>query len=189
MGDQIEYVLVRRNVKYPRLEYKTGMLTLILPKTHRNIEQILQKYEKWIERKKQIILKALEEAKTKALNLNRTEKQLKELVNTMVQNQKKELDMRINRIFYRKMRTKWASYSRNGNLTVNTLTKYLPHDLIEYIIYHEITHSIERKHNQNFWNIVVKKFPDYENKEKDLLVYWFIIQKTMNSSLQLELTR
>jgi predicted metal-dependent hydrolase len=75
------------------------------------------------------------------------------------------------------MKTKWASHSKNNNLTINTLAKYLPQELIEYIIYHETTHAIERKHNQNFWNIITKKFPDYKNKEKNLLTYWFIIQK------------
>ena len=67
------------------------------------------------------------------------------------------------------------------NITVNTLTKYLPQDLIEYIIYHEIVHSIERRHNEKFWNIITKKYPDYQNKERDLLTYWFIIQKTINT--------
>jgi predicted metal-dependent hydrolase len=80
------------------------------------------------------------------------------------------------------MKTKWASHSRNNNLTVNTLLKHLSNDLIEYIIYHETTHSLERKHNEKFWNIITKKFPDYQTKEKDLLTYWFIIQKTKNES-------
>lgn len=74
------------------------------------------------------------------------------------------------------MKTKWGSYSKKGNLTINTLLKYLPDKLIEYIIFHEMAHSIERKHNERFWNIINKKFKDYETKEKNLLVYWFLVQ-------------
>lgn len=66
-----EYTIIYRNVKHPRLEYKTGTLTLILPKTHKNPEQILQKYQKWIKRKQQAINKALEEAKTNNPEQNR----------------------------------------------------------------------------------------------------------------------
>ena len=179
----IEYTLAYRDVKHPRLEFKTGTLLLILPKTQ-NPKQTLQKYRKWIQRKQQTINKALQEAKTKTINQTRTEKQLKELVNTLAQKYQKELDTHINKIIYRKMKTKWASHSRNNNLTVNTLLKYLPQDLIGYIIYHETTHAIERKHNQNFWNHINKKHPDYETKEKDLLTYWFIIQKTINNPVQ-----
>jgi len=39
----------------------------------------------------------------------------------------------------------------------------------------------ERKHNQNFWNLINKKGKDYENEEKDLLTYWFLIQKAIDN--------
>ena len=175
------YTLAYRNVKHPRLEFKTGTLLLILPKTHQNPQQTLEKYKKWIQRKQHTINKALQEAKIKTINQTRTEKQLKALVNTLAQNYQKELNTHLNKIIYRKMKTKWASHSRNNNLTVNTLLKYLPNDVIEYIIYHEIIHSLERKHNERFWRLINKKFPDYETKEKDLLTYWFLIQKTINN--------
>ena len=180
MDKPVKYTVAYRNVKHPRLEYKTGTLQLILPKTTKDEKQTLQKYQKWIQKKEQIIKKALEEAQAKNLNLNRTDKELRNLIHTLAQNYQTQLNTKINKIYFRKMKTKWASHSKNGNLTVNTLLKYLPQDIIEYVIYHEITHSIERKHNQNFWNIITKRFPDYENKEKDLLTYWFIIQKTIN---------
>lgn len=38
------------------------------------------------------------------------------------------------------MKTKWASFSPKNNLTINKLMKYLPDDLIEYVIFHEISH-------------------------------------------------
>jgi len=182
----IEYTLAYRDVKHPRLEFKTGTLLLILPKTHQNPKQTLEKYKKWIQRKQQTINKAIQEAKTKTINQNRTEKDLRTLVNILAQKSQKELKTQINKIFFRKMKTKWASHSRNNNLTVNTRLKYLPNDVIEYIIYHEITHSLERKHNKRFWRLVNKKFPDYETKEKDLLTYWFIIQKTINNPTENE---
>jgi predicted metal-dependent hydrolase len=174
----IQYSLDYRNVKHPRLEYKTGTLLLILPKHYKSEKETLEKYKKWIQKKELIIGKALEEAKSKDLNQNRTEKELRNLVNQTVQNYQTELNTKINRIYFKKMKTKWASYSKNRNLTVNTLLKYLPENIIEYIIYHEIAHSIERKHNEKFWNIINKKFKDYPTKEKDLLTYWFLIQKT-----------
>ena len=175
-----EYTIIYRNIKHPRLEYKTGTLQIILPRSYNNPEQMLQKYQKWIQRKQQTITKAIEEAKTKTIIQNRTEKELRTLVNTLVQTYQKELNTNINKVFYRKMKTKWASHSSNSNLTVNTLLKYLPQDTIEYIIYHETAHSIERKHNEKFWSIINKKFPDYQNKEKDLLTYWFLIQQEIN---------
>jgi predicted metal-dependent hydrolase len=178
MDKPVEYTVAYRNVKHPRLEYKTGTLLLILPKSSKDEKQTLEKYEKWIQKKELVIRKALEEAQAKNLNLNRTDKELRSLIRTLAENYQTELNTKINRIYFRKMKTKWASHSQNGNLTVNTLLKYLPQDTIEYIIYHEITHSIERKHNENFWNLINRKHPNYQNKEKTLLTYWFLIQKT-----------
>ena len=177
MDKPVDYTVDYRNVKHPRLEYKTGTLLLILPKGSKNEKQTLEKYKKWIQKKELTIRKALEEAKTKNLNQTRTDKELRNLIHSLAQNYQTQLNTKINKIIYRKMKTKWASHSKNNNLTVNTLLKYLPQDTIEYIIYHETAHAIERKHNEKFWNIITKKFPDYETKEKDLLIYWFIIQK------------
>jgi len=168
-----------RNVKHPRLEFKTGTLLIVLPKDEETPEQILEKYRQWINKKQETINAAIQQANTKSLNKTRTEKHLKDLVIKIAVTSQAELKTRINRIFFRRMKTKWASHSKNNNLTVNTLLKYLPDDLIEYIIYHEIAHSFERKHNQRFWTLIERKYPDHNNKEKDLLTYWFIIQKTI----------
>jgi len=81
---------------------------------------------------------------------------------------------------HKKMKTEWGSYSTKGNLTINTLLKYLPNKLIEYVILHEMTHSQERKHNERFWKIISKKIKEHQKREKDLLVYWFLVQKLNN---------
>jgi len=184
MDKNQQYTVDYRNVKHPRLEYKTGILLLILPRSSKDEKQTLEKYKKWIQKKELVIRKALEEAQAKKLSIDRTEKELRSLIHTLAQDYQTPLNARIDKIYFKRMRTKWASHSQNGNLTVNTLLKYLPQDMIEYIIYHEITHSIERKHNEKFWSIITKKFPDYETKEKDLLTYWFIIQKTVTNQNQ-----
>jgi hypothetical protein len=181
MLDQTEYTVDYRNVKHPRLEFKTGTLLLILPKGAKDEKQTLEKYKKWIQKKELAIRKALEEAQTKNLNLDRTEKELRNLIQTLAKNYQTQLNTKINKIYFKKMKTKWASHSHNRNLTVNTLMKYLPEDLIKYVTCHEITHSIERKHNEKFWSLVNRKFSDANIKERKLFSYWFLIQKATSS--------
>jgi len=76
------------------------------------------------------------------------------------------------------MKTKWASYSQKGNLTINILLKYLPEQLIKYVIFHEMTHSIEKRHNESFWKIISQKYVNFESMEKELLIYWFQLQRS-----------
>jgi len=176
-NEGLHYALDYRDVKHPRLEFKTGTLLLVLPKHYKDEKETLEKYRRWIQRKEHIIRKALDEAKAKNLNQTRTDQQLRNLIHTLAKSYQTELKTKINNTYFKKMKTKWASHSPNGNLTINTLMRYLPEDLIQYITYHEIAHAIERKHNENFWNIVNKKFKDATTKEKDLLTYWFLIQE------------
>jgi predicted metal-dependent hydrolase len=180
MPNTPEYTVEYRNVKHPRLEYKTGTLLMILPKTGWTPEQVLEKYGHWIERKQTTITAAIQQTTQANLVKTRTEKMLKHLVNRYAETAQKDLNTKINKIYFKKMKTKWASHSQNNNLTINTLLKYLPEDLIDYIIYHETAHNIERKHNEPFWSLMNKKHPDYPTKEEKLLSYWFLTQETTN---------
>ncbi len=45
------------------------------------------------------------------------------------------------------------------------------------VIFHEMVHLVERKHNKRFWNFIFNKFNNYNDKEKELLEYWFLIEK------------
>ena len=174
----IKYKVDYRDIKYPRLEYKTGTLLLVLPKNYNDAASLIEKHKKWIIKKEQIIAEALEEAKKKTLNLSRTEKELKTLIHSIIKEYQQEFNLKVNSVFFRRMKTKWASYSSKGNLTINTLLKYLPEGLVRYVVFHEMIHSIEKRHNENFWKIITKKYINYEEMEKALLMYWFLIQRS-----------
>lgn len=169
------YEIVHRNVKYPRLEFKTGNLLLVLPKDY-NDQDMIEKHREWIYEKSRLINSILKESQGKKLKLSRNEKEFRNLVRSLVRNFSGELGLEVNKVFFKKMKSKWASCSSKRNLTINKLVKYLPEELIRYIILHEMLHLIERRHNENFWNLISKHFGDYEKKERELFIYWFLIQ-------------
>jgi hypothetical protein len=177
MPETPQYTVEYRNVKHPRCEFKTGSLLIVLPKKGWTPEQVLEKYGEWIKRKQAAINTAIQQTNGTALIKDRTEKELRSIVNRYVEAAQKDLNTKINKIYYRKMTTKWASHSQNNNLTINTQLKYLPEDLISYIVFHETAHSIERKHNENFWGLIKRQHSNYIDKEKNLLTFWFLIQK------------
>ena len=181
MPDTQEYTVEYRNVKHPRCEFKTGTLLIILPKTGWTPQQVLEKYGEWIKRKQGTINAAIKQTTEMAIVKTRTDNQLRMLVRRYAESAQKDLNTKINKIYFREMKTKWASHSQNSNLTINTLLKFLPDDLISYIIFHETAHDLERKHNEGFWNLVNRRYPDYQTMEKNLLTYWFLIQKTQTT--------
>jgi predicted metal-dependent hydrolase len=167
----VPYSVSHRNVKYPRLEFGTGKLLLILPFEFKP-EVFLEKHKGWIIKKTGFIKECLEETSKKKI-ARRTEKEFRDLIHFSVKKASKEFGERLEKVYFRKMKTKWASCSAKKNLTVNTLMKFLPSRLIRYVICHEIIHLKERRHNGQFWEMVSKKFNNYQDLEKDLFVYWF----------------
>lgn len=182
VADASNYSVVFRDVRHPRLEFKTGRLLVVLPRDESTPKQTIEKYREWIKRKQQIIDDALREASSMSLDTERSEGQLKTLAGQLSKFAQVTLNVSVNRLHFRKMRTKWASHTKENNLTLNTLLKYLPDELIEYVVYHEVAHCLERKHNSQFWQLIFKKFPGYDEKEKDLLTYWFLVQKKVGTN-------
>lgn len=60
------------------------------------------------------------------------------------------------KVFIKKLKSKWGSCSSEGNINLNLHLMSLPDNLIDYIILHELTHTIEMNHGAGFWNILNK---------------------------------
>ncbi len=168
-----DYRVIHRKVKYPRIEMKTGEVVFILP-CGQNPDEIIEKYSDWILKKKRFIEERLKEAEGKEL-VERDVEELKEIINEVVQNASTGLEEKVEKVKFRSMKTKWASMSRKRTLTINPIMRMLPKRLIEYIVFHEVAHLKERRHNERFWKIIRRKFKDYEDLEKELFTYWFLI--------------
>lgn len=173
---EVKYDVDYRNIRYPRLEFRTGNLLLVLPENTKNHKEVIDKHKNWIYKKNLEIISSLQESKNKKLVMNRTAEEFRNIVKKKVNLYLSYHNLNINRINFRNMKSKWASCSSQKNLTINTLLRYLPDRLIEYVVYHEVMHLKERKHNEKFWNIISKKFRDHQKREKELFLYWFLVQ-------------
>jgi len=169
--NKIPHEVSYRNVKYPRVELKTGKLLFVLPFGF-DPEIVLRKHKRWICKKIEFIEDCLKEAENKVI-AERKEKEFREIIHSLVERISEEMGEKLNKIYFRTMRTKWASCSTKKNLTVNKLMKFLPEHLLYYIIFHEIAHLKQKRHNEKFWGIIEKKFDDYEVLERELFIYWF----------------
>ena len=93
-----------------------------------------------------------------------------------VEEYSRKLGVGFNRITVRKMRSKWASCSSNGNLSFNLRLICLPREIIRYLACHEVAHLKEKKHGDAFWAIMEREFSNYGAMEIKLFEYWFFVQ-------------
>lgn len=66
----------------------------------------------------------------------------------------------------RKMKARWGSCSRSGELCLNTLLVQKPARAIDFVIMHELCHLRHFAHNRDFYALMDRSLPDWREAEK-----------------------
>jgi predicted metal-dependent hydrolase len=166
---QVEYKVFKRKVKYLRLEIRNGILRLIIPENI-NIEpeRIIEKHKNWIERKFELLNEIKELSKNCKIY---SHENLEEIVLRYVKEIGKILKVKPSAISFRWMKRRWGSCTSKNKLIFNKLLKYLPEELIRYVVIHEMCHLLIKNHKKEFWLLVKKLEPRFLHSQKLLASY------------------
>lgn len=88
----------------------------------------------------------------------------------------KVLKLNFNNLSIINSKAKWGMCDNKKNLYLNYKLIMLSHDLIDYVIVHELMHLIELNHSKNFWAEVKKVLPDYKDRQKVLKQCNFVLE-------------
>lgn len=78
------------------------------------------------------------------------------------------LGYKINRVTIKNNQTNWGSCSSLGNINLNLHLMRLPDRVIDYIIVHELLHTVIPNHGIKFKAAMANYFPDIHDLEKEL---------------------
>ena len=82
-------------------------------------------------------------------------------ISLIAQSEAAALGVSYARISLRDQRSRWGSCSTTGTLSFNWRLVLAPHDVLDYVVVHEICHLVEMNHGPGFWALVEKRRPAY----------------------------
>ncbi len=76
-------------------------------------------------------------------------------------------ELKVNQVRVKEQKTLWGSCSSKNNINLNYLLIMAPMKVIDYVIVHELVHTIHKNHSAKFWQKVETIMPNYKDAR-----YW-----------------
>jgi len=179
-GKIIPYTLrLSKRAKYVNITvYGTGELVVSLP--HRLSEKHSTKF---LLEKQDWIYKNMQESLGSPQRLLPKHSQKRQLlyknyariyINRKLEQVNSIYNFKINRVLVKNQKSQWGSCSSKGNLNFNYKLVFLPQELAEYVIIHELCHIKEFNHSKRFWELVAKSVPNHHDLDKRLHNYHLV---------------
>lgn len=90
------------------------------------------------------------------------------LVEAIAERWKRKLKVKYQRVVVKKFKTIWGSCSSKRNLSFNYKIMFLPSNLQDYLVVHELCHLKEMNHSPKFWKWVASVLPHYSELKKTI---------------------
>ncbi len=83
----------------------------------------------------------------------------------------------------RSQKSRWGSCSSTGTISLNDQLLFMPSSILDYIIVHELCHTVHPNHSHRFWALVEMHYPNYKQQEALLAQYAHKIPRWFRASL------
>ena len=87
-------------------------------------------------------------------------------VSLIAQSEAAAIGVSYERITMRNQRSRWGSCSSKGALSFNWRLVLAPHDVLDYVVVHEVCHLAEHHHGPEFWQLVERRRPNYADSKQ-----------------------
>lgn len=175
----MEIQIINTRKKTVSLEVKRDGSVIVrapLRMPQREIQEFIDSHRGWIEHK----CRLMEKRRTQSVSTGAppvdeiSEKEwnkIREAFADRVDYYCKKMDVQVGRITIRNQKTRWGSCSARGNVNFNYQLYYMPPELMDYVIVHELAHRRHMDHSALFWAEVERYCPEYADYRDRLKKY------------------
>jgi len=107
------------------------------------------RYSENVDVKDELIQKEIRRAVEKALKIEAVD-----YITHRVRGLASKHNFKYRAVAFKNARTRWGSCSSKNNLNFNIHIMRLPNDLIDYVILHELAHTVIKNHSHKFWSLL-----------------------------------
>jgi predicted metal-dependent hydrolase len=171
IGGRLVEVHIRRSrrVSGHRMVFRYGLPPELVVRPRATVGQIddaIDFHRGWLERQ---LAKAIE-PRLGLERLRLTEEQgrreARARISLIAQSEAAALGVCYSRITLRDQRSRWGSCSCKGTLSFNWRLVLAPHDVLDYVVVHEVCHLLELNHGPAFWRLVARRRPGYRESKR-----------------------
>ncbi|WP_205461906.1 M48 family metallopeptidase [Mangrovibacterium lignilyticum] len=77
----------------------------------------------------------------------------------------------VQNVYVKHVKSRWGSCSSVNNINLNLHLMRLPNHLADYVILHELAHTVEKNHGPGFWQLLEQICPGSKKLDKELNQY------------------
>lgn len=153
-----------------------GRIVITAPKrfADSSILQFVTEKETWIldtvermkKKKKEIIPDTVHQA-----SYNACKSRAKKFIKSRIDEINKYYQFDYARISVKDLKSRWGSCSSKKNLNFHYKLLFLPVELTDYIVAHELCHLKQMNHSEKFWRLVAQTIPDYKKRRQEIQKY------------------
>jgi len=147
-----QYIIrIKRNIKETEERFYVRV-TIPLGGNYQSAGMFFQKH-------RQLILQKMNQFKLKApLRLQEQENELRQKAEIFLPRElellSKAYGLTYRKLKIRKSKTRWGSCSSKQSINLSFYLVLLPQHLIEYVLLHELCHTVEMNHSPAFWSLL-----------------------------------
>lgn len=95
-------------------------------------------------------------------------KEGKEYLPKKVESLAQKYDFDYNEVYCKNLKSRWGSCSIRNNINLNIQLMRLPEELIDYVVLHELCHTVHKNHSKRFWNKLDSVLPNAKSIDRKL---------------------